>query len=90
VTTAKAAVATCRYQIVTRDGAADFEQFAFAEVSPGTECPVSPCPQRFPMTGGRQPHVPAGSALYGRFGSGDGAHVSLVTYNQVRCGSKRG
>ena len=28
--------------IVTRDGAADFEQSAFAEVSPGTECPVSP------------------------------------------------
>jgi len=28
--------------IVTRDGAADFEQPAFAEVSPGTECPVSP------------------------------------------------
>jgi hypothetical protein len=48
-----------------------------------------PCPQRFPMTGG-QPYVPAVSALYGRFGSGDGAHVSLVTYNQVRCGSKRG
>jgi hypothetical protein len=38
----------------------------------------------------RAPHVPAVSALYGRFGSGDGAHVSLVTYNQVRCGSKRG
>jgi len=28
--------------IVTRDGATDFEQSAFAEVSPRTECPVGP------------------------------------------------
>ncbi len=31
-----------RWTIVHRHSAADFEQFAFAEVSPGTECPVSP------------------------------------------------
>jgi hypothetical protein len=31
-----------RWTILTRDGATDFEQSAFTEVSLGTECPVGP------------------------------------------------